>query len=201
MVSNFVVRYACLFLSQLKDDNPAFQKPQLLYYKQYIDDTIEVLEGPLNIVHTFLHQYDMPLQQHIPIESTTSFKEIIILDVVFFKDPYFKEFHILDIACHQKPLNAYMYLMWNCSHPLAHNKGFITGEFKRYAIQEILENDFMELRKNVLRARGYPSQLLLFIIISLSIVIDLDMMLYDGVSSRFGGRFSFSLQGDLIAKI
>ena len=147
MVSNFVVRYACLFLSQLKDDNPAFQKPQLLYYKQYIDDTIEVLEGPPNTLYTFLHQFDMPLQQHIPIESTTSFKEIIILDVVFFKDPYFKEFHILDIACHQKPLNAYMYLMWKSSQALAHSKGFITGELTQYTLRESLENNSMELRK------------------------------------------------------
>ena len=164
MGSNFDVVYACLFLSQLEDDNPAFQTPQLLYYKRYIDDAIGVWEGSPNTLHTFLHQYGVPLQQLIRIESTTSPKEIIILDVVFFKGPYFKEFGILDTTCHQKPLNAYMYLPWKSSHPIAHKKGFITGELKRYAIQESSENGFMEMRKKFydrLRARGYPSKFLL----------------------------------------
>ena len=164
MGSNFAVVYACLFLSQLEDDNLAFQTPQLLYYKRYIDDAIGVWEGSPDTLHTFLHQYGVPLQQHIRIESTTSPKEITILDVVFFKGPYFKEFGILDTACHQKPLNAYMYLPWKSSHPIAHKKGFITGELKRYAIRESSENGYMELRKKFydrLRARGYPSKFLL----------------------------------------
>ena len=80
-----------------------------------------------------------PLAHFVPstcIESTTSPKEIVILDIAFFKGLYFKEFGIFDTACHRKPLNTYMYLPWRSSHPLAHKKGFITGELKRYVIRE-----------------------------------------------------------------
>jgi len=166
MGSNFAVVYACIFLSYMenKQHNTCPHK-ELIYYKRYIDDAIGIWHGDKTSLTLYLSSYAKEFHPHIRINHTISDNAIDILDIQFYKGHNFSSTLTLSSRIHQKAYNQYQYLPYNSYHPKHQKISFITGEIRRYIIRESTLEGFIKLRNLFyfrLRARGYPSKLILF---------------------------------------
>ena len=102
--------------------------------------------------------------ERIKITFEISDSKISFLDLLLFKD---SEHNTLQYSTFQKPLNTYLYILYESFHPASNKKAFIKGELMRYARNSSTFHSFDETRFRFwkrLRLRGYPARFLLPII-------------------------------------
>lgn len=128
MGTNAAVTLANMYVGSLIDTFIA-TRPQVIYYKRYIDDLFIIWKGDLRTWDGAKRGITRMLG--IPINFDQPSK-----DSAIFLDLQIKWNHFtgkLDTAVYQKPLNKYRYITPSSCHTSHMFRGFINGELTRYA--------------------------------------------------------------------
>jgi hypothetical protein len=171
MGSSFAPSFANLFLYGLEKVFASSWR-HLFFYKRYIDDIFFVVrKGFSSLFVNILNRF---YEGVIVFTCEIGEESVNFLDLVIFKGDRFSDSNRLDFKVFQKTTNLYQYIPFSSEHPLATKEGFIKGELVRYAVNSSTYSCFREIRQLFffrLRARGYPSPLLLrnFSLVSYSI--------------------------------
>jgi hypothetical protein len=134
--------YATISFGQYENQYllPTFQ-PHLLYYKRYIDDIFGIWLPPPTQKQTIWESFKQDLNHwgtlSWVIENPSSETTFLDLNIKIIDSK-------IVTATFQKPLNLYLYLPPNSAHPPSCFKGLITGELKRYWLQNSPET-FQEI--------------------------------------------------------
>jgi hypothetical protein len=125
-------------------------KPNLLYYKRYIDDIFGIwIDNTPNSTNNNIHDPDNPWTQFKEtlnqfgslkwnVESLTHSTNFLDLTITI------KNQHLVTNTF-QKPLNLYLYIPPLSAHPISCFKGLITREIYRYWLQNTNEEDFIKI--------------------------------------------------------
>lgn len=140
---------------------------KLFFFYRYIDDIL--FSCAAGLVISFMNLLN---QLHGDIVFTYETGDsIVMLDLIFHKGARFNLENILDYEVYQKCINLYQYIPFFSDHPPAVKAGFIKGELIRYAGLSSALQPFLSTRTlffQRLRARGYPSGMLIDIFKSVS---------------------------------
>jgi hypothetical protein len=128
-------------------------KPNLLYYKRYIDDIFGIwidstpnstnyntdnLDNPWTKFKETLNQFGSLKWNVEPLTQSTNFLDLTIT---------IKHQHLVTNTF-QKAHNLYLYIPPLSAHPISCFKGLITGEIYRYWLQNTDETDFIKITTN-----------------------------------------------------
>jgi hypothetical protein len=128
MGTNAAVTLANMYVGSLIDKF-IDSRPQVIYYKRYIDDIFIIWKGDLRTwdgaKRGITKMLGIPVNFDIPSKD-----KAIFLDLEITWNRYTSQ---LDTAIYQKPLNKYRYITPISCHTPHMFKGFINGELQRYA--------------------------------------------------------------------
>jgi hypothetical protein len=99
------------------------------------------------------------LHPKLKFEFVQTDHESAFLDLTIFKGERFHTRHVVDLRCHQKSMNLYLYIPWHSYHPLAAKRSFIQTELMRYIRNSSARREYLQLKQvffQRLRDRGYP---------------------------------------------
>jgi hypothetical protein len=154
MGTNAAVSLANFYLSKVIDSYLG-SRPQMLYYKRYIDDLFIIWTGSLREWHIVATHCNR-INSRINIEfSDPSPQNAQFLDLNITFDPFSRQF---STSIYQKSLNRYLYLTPSSFHVPHTFSGFIKGELTRYARLCTDVFTFQHIRKlfyTRLISRGY----------------------------------------------
>jgi hypothetical protein len=168
MGTSAAVVFACLFMADIEDKWIKKFQEKLFIFKRFIDDGFGVFRGSVEETRTALIEYN-ELHPNIKIEFATSSSFAIFLDLKIYKSIDNQE--KLHVACFQKEMNKYLYLPFTSYHDQRLKSNFIRGELIRYLRNSSEEPNFISMKKQFfsrLRARGYPSEFLFPIFLSIN---------------------------------
>jgi len=129
MGTNAAVSLANIYMAKLID-RYIRSRPQVFYYKRYIDDLFIIWNGSLEMwdrVQTNVNRIHPKI--HIDF-STPSLRKVDFLDITVSMCPWKLQ---LETSIYQKALNKYLYITPESTHVPHMFSGFITGELTRYA--------------------------------------------------------------------
>jgi hypothetical protein len=155
------VVFACLFMTQLEKPWIDEFKDKLLLFQRFIDDGFGIFLGTEDETKSALQKFNS-LHPNIKIESNTSLKSTIFLDLNIYINPDSPQ--KLQVACFQKSMNKYLYLPFTSYHNDSLKQNFIRGELIRYLRNCSEQTNFTSMKIAFfgrLRARGYPAEFLL----------------------------------------
>lgn len=132
-------------------------KDSIRYYRRFLDDILIIFNthNPQPVIDQLNNMHPS-----IKLESVISKDKVNFLDLIIHKGNRFKKERRLDISCHQKTLNSYLYIPFNSFHPPRSKGGFIITELKRYVRNNSSRSEYLKLKLIFylrLRARGYPT--------------------------------------------
>ena len=136
------------------------ERNQLYFYGRYLDDIFAYLDK--SIIEEFKTRMNN-LHPKLKFDFTVSNDHAEFLDLQIYKGKRFYEKNIVDLRCHQKKMNLYLYLPWHSFHTEAMKKSFIQTELIRYIRNSSNKEDYIQLKSvffQRLRARGYPNKFL-----------------------------------------
>ena len=132
-----------------------FKKRKLYIYRRYLDDIYSNMDA--SIVSEFQHRMNT-LHEKLKFEFVVSPTEASFLDLYIYKGNRFKDNGIVDLKCHQKKMNLYLYIPWHSAHPIAAKKSFIQTELMRYIRNSSDRAAYLNTKQQFfqrLRDRGY----------------------------------------------
>lgn len=161
MGTPFAPPYANLFMFGLEWDILQTLGSAVYFYTRYIDDMLAALVA--SAVTAFKAAFDTACPG-IAFTYVVNSQAVDYLDLHISKGTRFLQTGIVDLACFQKPANAYSYIPWFSFHPPSMKRSFIVGELTRYIRNSSSQDAFIRVRDlffDRLRARGYPRTFLL----------------------------------------
>jgi len=132
------------------------EKKALHCFKRYLDDIWSYIDRS----HATAFQLRLnQLHSKLKFDFVQSDNESAFLDLLIFKGQRFHSTRVVDLRCHQKKMNLYLYIPWHSFHPMAAKRSFIQTELMRYIRNSSAKEDYLELKHiffQRLRDRGYP---------------------------------------------
>ena len=130
----------------------------ILNHDRYIDDGFIIWTGTAALAAALFAELNA-LNTNIQLTFTISLWTAIFLDLTIFKGRLFKQKHILDTKCYQKPMNRYLFMPFNSEHTMACKISIVHGELRRYIKRSSARDDYIGiagLLRQRLHLRGFP---------------------------------------------
>lgn len=130
-------------------------RKKLHAYHRYLDDIYAYLDS--DAVAEFQCRMNA-LHPKLKFDFATSSHDATFLDLHIHKGTRFKQTGVVDLRCHQKKMNLYLYLPWDSYHTDAMKRSFIQTELQRYIRNSSDRQDYLTLKAvffQRLRDRGY----------------------------------------------
>lgn len=131
------------------------QRRKLHAYHRYLDDIYAYMDP--DVVTEFQSRMNT-LHPKLKFDFATSSHDATFLDLHIHKGTRFKQTGVVDLRCHQKKMNLYLYLPWDSYHTDAMKRSFIQTELQRYIRNSSDHQDYLKLKAvffQRLRDRGY----------------------------------------------
>jgi len=125
-----------------------------------IDDILAIWDGPKDTLVEFLDALNSKTDC-IKLTYHISKRSISFLDLILYRDI---SFNVVHFSTFQKPLDNYLYILFESFHPYSNKKAFVKGELMRYARSSSSFASFAKTRKKFwkgLQLREYPFRFLL----------------------------------------
>jgi hypothetical protein len=166
MGSSLSVTYACLYMA-LKEQIAINQfmrttSYQPILYKRMVDDVAAIITNKMQAT-VFMHLLQTAVDTGIHFEYQIDDKQMIFMDMEVYKNDEFSHTGQLSTRLYQKPMNKYLFLPFQSSHPISVFSSWITCYLHRI---RILCSDDAEFERNKwkfyarLKRRGYPGKFL-----------------------------------------
>ena len=155
MGTNLAPPYANLVVHTIERDAIAELKSVIVLYRRFLDDGFIITTKPETVQQALNTAFS---NQGLTLTWNSSTQSVDYLDLVIFKGERYTANHYLDLRCHQKAFNRYLYIPYNSFHLPSSKISTLRTELIRYVRNCSNELDYLQLRRALydrLRARKY----------------------------------------------